>query len=104
MKHLPHIVLLASLAHLTSAQLQCNVPGLCHGYNLDTTLTDTPDECLSACKLTDGCAWYSHDSAIGACIAFAHCTEVKYCHVARWPRPKPILIVFLTEASTSSAS
>ena len=39
----------------------------------------TEPECLSLCKTTDGCNWYSFDSARSLCLLTADCAQLEVC-------------------------
>ncbi len=69
-----HLVTLVTLS-FTSAQ-KCDIPGLCLGNEIDFTVTDSPEECLEFCRITQGCFWFTFDSSIDMCIAFEDCPEV----------------------------
>ncbi len=77
----------------------CFVPGACVGQ-LIGTLIDMPDpqDCLSACKETANCEWFTSDGQIEICNLFASCIDVdvdecphclsgKYIFLAKIPKP-----------------
>ena len=52
---------------------KCDLAGMCRGTNEGFTVEETRDECLTNCKNTPTCGWYSYDTVSGFCSLTPGC-------------------------------
>ena len=77
-----HIAVLLSLMGLLAAQ-QCDVPGVCQGTLIGTSLTESEQECIHFCQSTGDCAWYTYNPDDSDCLAFSSCSaEHQHRHLS----------------------
>jgi len=70
------ILVLISLLLGQILSLECDVPGECIGQLIGFTSQDTSPDCLSTCKGTEGCTWYTFRPEEKICNIMQTCTEV----------------------------
>ena len=58
---------------------ECGIPGLCIGVQVGYSIEESENACLSQCRITDDCAWYSFDSNGGLCSLTSNCDEIEEC-------------------------
>jgi hypothetical protein len=62
----------------TTTTTRCDIPGLCRGQLLHFDTSADMVACLSLCKSTAGCSWFSFHTIIDqTCILFEDCPEIE---------------------------
>ncbi len=62
---------------LTLAETQCSIPGQCIDGELITLESlESEKACLSECRDTEDCAWYTFDNKLNICELFKTCPDV----------------------------
>ena len=56
--------------------LICDRSGICDGNFVGITKTNSAQGCLSACKNTAGCGWFSFDGSVNDCLMTENCLDL----------------------------
>jgi len=71
-----NVLLVLSFTVGCISALQCDVPGECVGNLIGFTSQNSSTECLSTCKDTEECTWYTFVGGDNFCSLLQSCTEV----------------------------
>ena len=57
----------------------CEIDGLCNGVPINSTITDSEEDCLAWCQEVPECEFYAYQGNDGNCALLESCSEIQPC-------------------------